>query len=152
MNDLLNPAQRNSLTIGLRAFEMHLREADAWLQGREERGILYRRSLRLSPERREAMRAQIAAALARVAALAERFRLAAAEEDLGTVIAAQVSVDWANLCDMRSAKLHRYGEIDPRLHKLLDEDIAVLALQALDLATQSCDDSVTGVAQSSGNR
>ena len=38
---LLNFAQRNLLTLGLRAFEMHLREADAWLHGREERGILY---------------------------------------------------------------------------------------------------------------
>lgn len=131
---LLNTAQRNSLTIGLRALEMHLREADAWLQGREERGILYWRSLNLPPDQREAARAAIAAALARVAALAKRFELAATEEDLGAVIAAQVSVDWANLCDMRSAKLRRYGEVDPRLATFLDADVDALAQLALSLA------------------
>ena len=33
---LLNAAQRASLTIGLRSLEMHLRQADAWLQGAKE--------------------------------------------------------------------------------------------------------------------
>ena len=134
MADLLNPAQRSSLTIGLRAFEMHLRQADAWLQGGEERGILYRRSLDLSPEQRAAARAQIAAALAQIAVLAERFGLAAAEDELGATIASQMSVDWANLCDARSDKLRRYGEVDPRLADLLDVDLDRLAQLALSLA------------------
>lgn len=134
MTELLNTAQRSSLTIGLRAFEMHLRQADAWLQGSEERGILYHRSLRLPPEQRAAARAQIAAALAQIAALAERFDLAAVEDDLGAAIAAQLSVDWANLSDVRSAKLRRYGEVDPRLTDLLDAVVDRLAQLALSLA------------------
>ncbi len=138
--DLLNTAQRSSLTVGLRAFEMHLRQADAWLQGEEERGILYRRSINRPPDQRAAARKQIAAALAQIAALVERFGLAATEDDLGTTITSQMSVDWANLCDTRSDKLRRYGEVDPRLPDLLDADIDRLALLALSLAALSRND------------
>ena len=132
--DLLNFAQRNSLTLGLRAFEGHLRQADAWLLGQEEHGILYRRSLDLPPERRAAARAQIAAALTQIAVLAERFDLPVTEDDLGATFASQMSVDWANLCDTRSSKLRRYGEVDPRLPELLDADVDALAQLALALA------------------
>jgi hypothetical protein len=132
--DLLNDAQRNSLAIGLRAFEMHLRQAMAWLEDGEETGILYRRRLTLPAERRAAMRRQIAVALALIAVLAERFNLAPAEEALEASIAAQLSVDWANLSDLRSDKLRRYGDVDPRLAALLDADIADLASRALALA------------------
>ena len=140
MTELLNTAQRNSLTIGLRAFEMHLRQADAWLRGEEERGILYRRNIHLPPEQRAVARAQIAAALAQIAALAERFDLAAVEDDLGAAIAAQLSVDWANLSDVRAAKLRRYGEVDPRLADLLDADVDRLAQLAMSLAAFSQND------------
>ncbi len=134
MIELLNTAQRSSLTIELRAFEMHLRQADAWLQGEEERGILYRRSIHLSPERRAAAREQIGAAIAQITVLTERFDLAAASDDLGATIVSQMSVDWANLCDVRSDRLRRYGEVDPELPDLLDADIDRLAQLALSLA------------------
>ncbi|MCX7670855.1 MAG: hypothetical protein N2439_12375 [Anaerolineae bacterium] len=133
--ELLNPAQRNSLAIGLRAFEIHLRQIAAWLADGEEAGILYRRRLNLPAERRAALREQIALALAQIAALAERFGLTPAEESLESNMAALMSVDWANLCDLRSDKLRRYGEVDDRLADLLDADIAALAERALALAT-----------------
>lgn len=137
---LLNAAQRNSLTIGLRAFEMHLRQADAWLQGVVEHGILYERTLSLSPEQHISARAQIVAALERIAVLTERFDLAATEDDLGATIASQMSVDWANLCDTRSDKLRRYGQVDPRLAEFLDADVDALAQLALSLAALQRDD------------
>jgi hypothetical protein len=139
VTELLNIAQRSSLTIGLRAFEMHLRQADAWLRGGEERGILYRRSLNLSPEQRAAARGQIAAALAQIAVLAERFGLANADEDLGAAIAAQMSIDWADLSDAHSGKLRRYGDVDFRLADQLDADLDLLAELALSLADISRD-------------
>jgi hypothetical protein len=138
--DLLNPAQRSSLTLGLRAFEKDLRQADAWLLGGEEHGCLYRRSLDLAPERRAAARVQIAGALAQIAALAERFDLAVTEDDLGATIASQMSVDWANLCDTRSNKLRRYGEVDPRLAEFLDADVDALAQLALSLTALQRDE------------
>ena len=134
MSELLNAAQRSSLTIGLRTFEMHLRQADAWLQDGEESGILYRRSLNLSPERRAAARAQIKVTLQRIADLAEQFDLPVAEESLLAAIAGQLSVDWANLCDVASAKLQRYGDVHPGLAEMLDADVHALAQQALSLA------------------
>ncbi len=128
--DLLNPAQRNSLAVGLRAFEMHLRQIDAWLEGWEESGILYHRSLHLSPELRSAAKAHIAAALGQIATLADRFRLAATEDDLAASIAALMSVDWADLTELRSDKLRRYGEVDPRLRDVLDAEVDALAQRA----------------------
>lgn len=131
---LLNFAQRNSLTLGLRAFEGHLRQADASLLGEEDHGILYRRSLNLTHEHRAAARDLIAVALARIAVLAERFDLPVTEDDLGATIASQMSVDWANLCDTRADKLRRYGEVDAQLAELLDADVDALAQLALSLA------------------
>ncbi len=113
---------------------MHLRRADAWLQVGEESGILYRRRLGLSPEQRAVMREQIASALAQIATLADRFGLSADDEDLGAAIAAQMSADWANLCDVRSDKLCRYGEVHPDLAHLLDADISALAERVAILA------------------
>lgn len=138
--DLLNFAQRNSLTLGLRAFEGHLRQADAWLEGEEEHGILYRRSLDLTPERRAAARARIAAALAQIAALAERFDLPVTEDNLEATITSQMSADWANLCDTRAAKLRRYGRVDPQLTACLDADMDALAQLALSLAALQRDE------------
>jgi hypothetical protein len=54
---------------------------------------------------------------------------------LGAAIDAQLSVDWANLSDVRAAKLRRYGEVDPRLADLLDADVDRLAQLALSLST-----------------
>lgn len=137
--DLLNAAQRRSLTIGLRAFEMHLRQAATTLEKGEERGVLYRRNLSLSAERRAKMHEQINLALAQIAALAKRFGLKAVEEDPASAIAAQMSVDWANLCDLRTDRLRRYGDVDVRLTDVLDADLAVLAECALSLAASSRD-------------
>ncbi len=139
MSELLNAAQRNSLVIGLRAFEKHLRQADAWLQGYEERGILYRRRLDLTPERRAAARSQIAAALQHIAALADRFDLPMAEESYAATMAGQMTADWADLCDLRSTKLQRYGDVHPGLAALLDADLDALAQQALALAAIDLD-------------
>jgi len=53
MNDYLNPSQKNSLRISLLMFEENLRQAQEWLDGREENGILYRRKLMLTEEIRK---------------------------------------------------------------------------------------------------
>ncbi len=137
---LLNAAQRASLTIGLRSLEMHLRQADAWLQGAEEQGILYRRSLNLTAAQRAAGRDLIASGLAQIAALAARFDLVPVTDDLTAAIAAQLSVDWANLCDLSAEKLRRYGEVHPALADQFDADLDVLARLALALAALGHDD------------
>jgi len=135
MPNLLNAAQRSSLSIVLRMFEIELRQADAWLQAGSEEGILYRRVLRLSPEVRAAVREKVAAALAEVAELAGAFDLEQQEEDLAATMAAAMSLSWASLCDTRSDRLRRFGDVDPALREALDPRIERLADMALSLAS-----------------
>lgn len=140
MSDLLNGAQRSSLAITLRMFEEELRRADAWLEMPPEQGILYRRTLHLSPEARDAIRQSIAAALAQISQLAQEFRLAPEEQDLAAVIAAAMSLSWANLCDARSDKLRRFGDVHPSLAEALDPRLDQLAELALWIASLSRSD------------
>jgi|YelNatPaOPRAMG01_1025707.scaffolds.fasta_scaffold302285_1 hypothetical protein len=132
---MLNTAQRSSLAIVLRMFEGQLRQADAWLQDGSEDGILYRRVLRLPPEARAALRGQVATALAEIAELAQAFDLEPEEEDLAAAMAAAMSVSWASLCDSRSERLRRFGDVDPALREVLDPRIERLADLALSLAS-----------------
>lgn len=134
MEQLFNSAQRSSLTIGLRAFEMHLRQADACLQSEPEEGILYRRKVNLAPEQRAAIRAQIAVALAEIAHLARKFELTRFNQDFGASFAGQMSVDWSSLCDLSANKLRRYGDVNPQLAAQLDSDIERLIELASSLA------------------
>jgi len=120
MSDLLNTPQRNSLTNVLRAMEERLRQAEAWLNGVEETGLLYHRSLHLSSEQRELARQFIAMALKEINELWREFDLKSAEDDLGATIGAGMSLIWADLYDTYSKKLERFGEVDPRVARVLD--------------------------------
>ena len=135
MPPLLNTAQHAALAIALCYLEQSLRQAEMWLQGRQITGILYRTSLRLSAERRAAILACIAEALEGVSRLAERFNLRPVDEPLENKIAAEMSINWANLIDTRSDKLRRYGPVDPKLQELLDPDMEHLAQLALAIAS-----------------
>jgi len=81
MNDLLNPSQKTSPSTVLRMFEEDLRQADAWLDGRQTEGILYQRELHLSTARRTVARQRIAAGLDEIAALAQEIGLEPEIED-----------------------------------------------------------------------
>lgn len=126
MTELLNPAQRSSLTVRLRAFEMTLRQADAWLQNDPDVGILYSYTMDLSPEQRTAVRAQIQVALAEIAHLAATFALVPHRQTFSNMLVAQMSGEWSSLCDVRADKLRRYGAVDPRLPAQLDPSIDTL--------------------------
>jgi len=123
MKDLLNEAQYASLAIVLRQLEDDLHQADTWLRGAEENGILYRRKLRLSPERRAAARQVIATALNQVTELAREFDLSQVDDNPSATVIAEMSERWANLCDARADKLKRYGDVDPRLSQALDPSL-----------------------------
>ncbi len=135
MAELLNGPQHSSLAIMLRMFEEELRQADARLQSPPDGGTLYRRVLRLSPETQAAARRKIVTALALIAELAQEFGLDQQEQDVAAMIAGAMSLSWASLCDMRSDKLKRYGDVDPRLRQALDPRVEQLADLALSLAS-----------------
>ncbi len=129
--DLLNPAQFNRVSIVLRGLEMSLREAEDWLSRPEEVGILYRRRLTLSPERRAVLGEHIAAGLQEIATLASSFGLQSRDDDIGKHSAAEMSDLWADLIDSRSNTLKCYGAVDPRLAELLDPSVSRLVGLAL---------------------
>ena len=135
MPHLLNRAQYVALTVVLSGFERSLRQAESWLQGDWEEGVLFHTSLSLSPQQRAAALSEVATALQVIAQLAKRFRLHPADEPLTNKIAAAMSVSWANLVDARSSKLRRYGPVDPRLRDSLDPELERLAQLARSISS-----------------
>ena len=135
MLDLLNRAQYVSLAIALSGFERNLRQAESWLRGESDQGVLFHASLSLSPERRSAALCEISTALQLIARLAKRFGLQPADEPLVNKISAEMSMNWANLINTCSGKLGRYGPADPRLRELLDPELENLAHLALSIGT-----------------
>ena len=131
---MLNSAQRAAITIGLRAFEMHLHEVERWLRGEKDSGVLFWEHLDFSDEVRMQAEEQVAAALALVAELARRFELERTPVDLGAKITGMMSVDWADLVDLHASQLRRYGEVASEVSGLLDADVERLADTAKELA------------------
>jgi hypothetical protein len=127
VNDLLNESQRRKLTSTLHLLEKDLRQIDAWLQITEETGLLYRRSLRLSPERRIAARQCVAAALEQISELAAKFNLASQHENLVATINAMMRLDGIDLGETYADKLKGSGAVDPRLGPALDSHLDRLA-------------------------
>jgi len=134
VNDLLNPYQKGALTTVLRMFEEDLRQADSWLDGRQAEGVLYRQELHLSSTQRERARKRIAAALAEIAALAQKMGLESEVENPAGLISGQMSLAWASLIDSQASKLKRYGEVHPDVAHQVDPHVRRLAQTALELA------------------
>jgi hypothetical protein len=134
MNELLNPQQRSSLRTTLLSFEKNLREAQSWLDGDEEDGILYKAKLQISEERRQQAARKITEALDRIRLLSRSLELEKKEEDPLSLIRSEMVISWANLLDSRPAKLGRYGDIPSGLAEKLDPAVSNLAESALYLS------------------
>jgi hypothetical protein len=134
MMELLNPYQKNSLRVTLQMLEENLRHTLEWLDGREENGILYSRTLNLPKENREQARQRIKAALGSIENLSRKFGLHKESSDAASMLRGELTVSWANLLDTRAKKLVRYGDVHPELASILDSDIQNLAGLALQLA------------------
>ena len=72
----------------------------------------------LSPESRLAAQERINAALEQIAVLAREIGLEAEVDSPANLIRSKMSVNWANLLDTQSAKLKRFGEVEPRTGEL----------------------------------
>jgi hypothetical protein len=131
---LLNPSQKNSLSVTLRMFEENLRHAQVWLDGHEENGILYYRKLTLPEENREQARQAINVALDLIEKLSRKFDLRKEASNSASMIRGELTVNWANLLDTRANKLRRFGKVQPELASFLDADIQNLAGIAIHLS------------------
>jgi len=134
MKDLLNPTQWNSLRITLRMFEENLRQAQEWLDGKEEHGTLYHYKLILSAKNKEQAQHQIKIALDKIVELSRLFEMPKENENPASLIRGEMSVSWADLHDSRTHKLGRYGKVNPELANVLDSEVQHLAEMALNLA------------------
>ena len=135
MEDLLNPYQRTSVQVALRHFEEGLRQAEAWLNGPDVEGILFRQRLNISKSTQSQALQQIAIALDQIRELSLMFAFDAEEQDPTRRIMGEMSVNWSNLLDSRSKKLKRYGEVHPQLAENLDHRILRLSKIASNLIT-----------------
>jgi len=144
MSNLLNPSQRRSVTVTLRNFEISLRQALAWLDGKNENGILYRETLSLPAPKRAEMRKTIETALAEIAATSELLSLEREEWDAGGLIRSEMSVAWANLLDTQSKKLRGYGDVQPQLANVLDPHVLLLSNLAIYMANLFDDADASG--------
>lgn len=114
----LNPYQKNSLAIQLRHLERTLHDARRQMAAPED-GVLFRRT-GLSAALRHRLGPLIEQTLAEIRLLAERFELENQAEDLRAILRAEMAGAWEGLYDSLSAKLNRYGDVDPALAESLD--------------------------------
>ena len=144
MIDLLHPSPRRSGTVSLRTFELRLRKALAWLDGKNENGILYRETLSLSVEKQAELRRMIETALVEIATISELLSLEREEWDAGGLIRSEMSVAWANLLDTQSKKLRGYGDVHPQLADILDPHVLLLSNLAINMANLFDDAQASG--------
>ncbi|MDH7487935.1 MAG: hypothetical protein QHH80_00285 [Anaerolineae bacterium] len=130
----LNASQYQSVILTLRLFEERLRQADAWLAEALPEGVLYRYTRHLPSERVAEIRAEIAAALRAIADLAQHLEAQPADEPIEAAASAFMSVSWADLSDVKTPRLARYGAVDNALEDWLDPRLDALAEHALRLA------------------
>jgi len=116
-------------------FEENLRHAQEWLDGREEHGILYHRTLEISLEKRKQANHIIETALGLIEKMSNRFELEVEKQNAASIFQGELTVNWANLVDSQARKLRRYGKVHPELASQLDTDIRNLAEIALKLST-----------------
>lgn len=134
MSELLNPQQRSSLRGVLQAFEKSLRDAQAWLDGAVQDGILYSTRAQIPEARGREVAQEVAELLDQIGELSRSFDLEKREENPLRLIGSELVISWANLLDSSSAKLSRYGDVSPDLAERLDPAILYLAETALYLS------------------
>ncbi len=112
----LNIAQKTSLGITLREFEVRLARLRVLLEQQES-------VTRLTPEGVARLRQMINRQQALIDDLFRRFQLKRETIDVVQSMIAELSISWTQLVDSRSDKLGRYGEVDVDLKGTLDPAI-----------------------------
>lgn len=112
----LNIAQKTSLSITLREFEVRLARLRVLLEQHES-------VTRLTPVGVERLRQIVDRQQAMIDDLFRRFDLKRETIDVVQSMIAELSISWTQLVDSRSDKLSRYGEVDLDLQTTLDPAI-----------------------------
>jgi len=119
----LNVAQKTSLGITLREFEVRLARLRVLLEQSES-------VTRLTPDSVTRLRQMIDRQQTLIDDLFRRFQLKRETIDVVQSMIAELSIPWTQLVDSRSDKLGRYGEVESDLKATLDP--------AIDQMTEDC--------------
>ncbi|MCL4465211.1 MAG: hypothetical protein M1389_04140 [Chloroflexi bacterium] len=118
----LNQYQKKSVEIVLREMERTIDTIEAMLAA-DKTGILYSRTVSLSPEQRSKAAELIGKIRAEITELAAMFDLTKQELDGRQAISSMLGIVWEGIEDTHAEKLDRYGNIDPDLPSILDPHI-----------------------------
>jgi hypothetical protein len=117
-NDLLNRAQRNSLSIMMCESEKTLRHIPDNLTS-SERGTLYEYQSSIPTKTLSQIQQQIALAIPDIDSLAKELDLYRTVQSNTSTLLGQLAVLWSDLSDIRVEKLIRYGDVSPELNTVL---------------------------------
>jgi len=118
----LSDSHKRGIEVTLAVLDEALCEFEDWAGGRERHSVFYSESNNLSPEQRQAIRAEVA----RMRDLLRELRdlgLAGRTENAANLIWGKCSVLWVNLQELESKSLTRYGAVPPGLAEILDPKI-----------------------------
>lgn len=132
---MLNQAQQTALTTSLLHLEQALDEIERLID-RPPTGVTYTTEVEFGPATGQQIRQNCHEIRQRIRDLAAEFNLPRHHWSGRRVIVAEMSSAWANLEDMRPARLRRYGAVDPALDDKLTPRLEhlihlVLAVQEL---------------------
>ncbi|HOT98755.1 MAG TPA: hypothetical protein PLN61_04455 [bacterium] len=120
MVNLLNDAQRTSLTVTLRIIEKQLLTMQMLIREGTIKGSLYRLQADFPPDTLTSLSGHIGRILISIRNLTERFGLDGKADTYSAMIQASRAYFQILLADVKSDKLRRYGEVAPLLEAELD--------------------------------
>ena len=118
----LSQYQKRSVEVVLRQLERAIDTIEDMVTS-DKRGLLYSRTMSLSPEQRSRVAELAGKIRAEITELAATFDLTKQEMDSRQTISSILGIAWEGLEDIHSEKLDRYGDIDPGLPVTLDPHI-----------------------------
>lgn len=135
MRELLNESQRRSLGTVLRRLEQAAWQMEVLLRQEEPPPLVLTHFAHPPTASQRVALLKVAAAIrAEVTHLASDFGMAPHVEDQVKTLQALFSLQWADLEDVQPRKLHRYGQLHPRLQETLAPRMQQLASYSLAIA------------------
>ena len=118
--NLLNEAQRNSLSVSLRLLERRLLFLELLIQQNGFDGMLYSFRVDKDKEVLSTLKEYFEHLLHMIKIMKEKFGLPEKEDKLSSHLKSMANYFWSVFEDERSYKLKRYGDVLPVLDKELD--------------------------------
>lgn len=139
---LINDAQRRSLSVSLQLLEEELFFIQLLADHGTHHGHLLSMEIDVNAEQRRRLHQEIKKVLLHIQHLKEAFELETKSEKLSKRVMSVESYYWSVLCDQKSGKLKRYGDISEGLPGILDptlDQIMGVLRKMVDAITENSD-------------